>query len=128
MIIYNVAGFENLLSYNHVPAGKIKKEDEAYFTTAEGEWYPVWQIDTSLALAGFIAEMLLQTDKNGIIQLLPALPAAWQEGSIKGLKAEGNLTVDLEWQNGKVRNYKIYSPIQKIIQVKINGQVKTIRV
>ena len=126
--IIRIAGFENLLSYNHVPAGDSRQNDEEYFTTPEGSWYPVWQIDTSLALAGFMSEMLLQTAKDGTIHLLPVLPEEWQQGSIKGLKAAGNLTVDLEWENGKVMHYKFYAAVRKTIRVKINGVIKKIHV
>ena len=44
-----------------------------------------------------------------MISLLPALPAQWKSGSVKGIKARGNFKVDIEWKEGKMTKSKIYS-------------------
>ncbi len=85
--------------------------------------HPPFQIDGNFGFVSGITEMLMQS-RDGRIYLLPALPDKWQSGSIKGLKAKGNVTVDITWKNGKVTDYKLQG--KGTFTVIVNGEEKTV--
>ena len=70
--------------------------------------HPPFQIDANLGAVAGVAEMLLQSHEE-TIEVLPALPKAWENGSFKGLVARGNFVMDVEWTNSRATRISVTS-------------------
>jgi alpha-L-fucosidase 2 len=75
------------------------------------------QVDGAFGMTAAVAEMLLQSD-GGVIDLLPAVPAAWADGDVRGLRARGGYEVDIAWNAGRIRRSEIRSTIGGVCRVR----------
>ena len=85
--------------------------------------HPPFQIDGNFGYTAGIAEMLLQSHEEDRIRLLPALPEAWAKGSITGLKARGDILVDIFWKDNSLEKAVIRASRNKQVEIAYQDQV-----
>ena len=84
--------------------------------------HPPFQIDGNFGVTSGIAEMLIQSQGDAI-EILPALPDAWKDGSFEGMRARGGFEVSADWTDGAIRNatVKRVAGDNKTVKVKFPG-------
>jgi len=88
--------------------------------------HPPFQIDGNFGFTAGIAEMLIQSHQENLISLLPAIPKDWDKGEVRGLKARGNITADMKWENNRLTSATLLAANDCTVQVKYNGKIQKI--
>ncbi len=88
--------------------------------------HPPFQIDGNFGGAAGIGEMLVQSHTK-YVDLLPALPAAFADGEVKGICVRGGFIMDMKWNAGKLVQLKVKSIAGNVLQLRYNGKVKSIK-
>lgn len=80
--------------------------------------HPPFQIDGNFGGAAAILEMLVQHDGDEQIHLLPALPTAWPQGRLRGLRTPGPCHVGLSWQDGELTAARVVAerPVDRVVR------------
>jgi alpha-L-fucosidase 2 len=81
----------------------------------------IYSFDGNAGGTAAVAEMLLQSDGEEI-EVLPALPSIWRDGSVRGLRARGGFTVDLSWRDGRLHSGRIRSAETGRVRIRYRGE------
>jgi alpha-L-fucosidase 2 len=84
--------------------------------------HPPFQIDGNFGGAAAIIEMLLQS-WGGELRPLAALPKAWPDGAIKGVRAEGGIVADLEWRGGRLKTLLVRGAPRSVHSIRYDGRL-----
>jgi alpha-L-fucosidase 2 len=85
----------------------------------------IYSFDGNSAGAAGVAEMLLQSDGSEL-ELLPALPSQWENGSVRGLRARGGLTVDISWHQGRLARARVRASMPTRTRIRYGDEVMTV--
>ncbi len=116
----------NTLSYVLRPAnGHLGGSGINLFDLYQTNRY-IFQIDANFGVAAAMMEMLVHA-KTGVIDLMPAVPAAWKNGSVRGMGVRGGFTLDMTWTDGIPRTVTLHSVGGTTTEVRVGDWKKTVR-
>ena len=125
---YNI--YRKLLSY--VPADNRRGQGGGTYPNLF-DAHPPFQIDGNFGGTAGVCEMLLQSQastsvvQDDFIELLPALPEAWADGEVSGLRAQGGYEVNVSWHQGRVAEATVTKTcgVKGRVTIKYNGRLQT---
>ncbi|MCR4959622.1 MAG: glycoside hydrolase family 95 protein [Prevotella sp.] len=93
--------------------------------------HPPFQIDGNFGGTAGVCEMLLQSrvddDGTAVVELLPALPSQWADGEVQGLCARGGYEVDMQWQNGRLKEATVKAKRNSSVRLLYDGTEKILK-
>ena len=116
---------------------RFTQEDRTIMESAGGTYanlfdaHPPFQIDGNFGVTSAVNEMLVQSHERFgvdryVIELLPALPKAWANGSVSGIRARGGLEVAIEWRAGKLKTATLRNVTRKAVGTRVRLGGKTV--
>ncbi|MCD7738942.1 MAG: glycoside hydrolase family 95 protein [Lachnospiraceae bacterium] len=89
--------------------------------------HPPFQIDGNFGVCAGICNMLVQCRDDSVV-LLPALPKAWESGSVRGLRLMGNTSIDMTWEKGELKEAVIWADSDYQTEMIYQGRKRTVRI
>jgi alpha-L-fucosidase 2 len=89
--------------------------------------HPPFQMDGNFGITAGICETLVQSHA-GEISILPAVPPAWKDGSVKGLKARGGFEISASWKNATLSSAELHSLLGQAAVIRLQGEPTSIKV
>ena len=119
--------YRNLLTYVTSSGTNMSNGGGTYANLLDA--HPPFQIDGNFGGCAGVMEMLVQSSPE-CIELLPAVPQQWKSGSVKGIRARGGLSIDMEWADGKVTSLSVtnVSPRKTKTAIICNGASTKVKV
>ena len=89
--------------------------------------HPPFQIDGNFGYTAGVAEMLVQSH-DGAIHLLPALPSAWSQGEVTGLRTRGGCVLDMTWADGRLTEARLHATLTAVVRIRSYVPLKGLKV